>query len=104
MFQIKSDTLAELSKLVQRVGGQQKDLVQEISQQLGQHNEMMEKALDKQQRMDAKIAAIEDQLLQKKGLGYQRKLEKLELSKKEEGKRLNRVKNFAEDREEDKAR
>jgi hypothetical protein len=40
--------LAELSRLVKRVGDQQKEMILDISQQLSRHNEMMYKALDKQ--------------------------------------------------------
>lgn len=47
MFTIKGDTLAELSRLVKRVGDQQKELVMQVSEQLGRHNEQMEKALEK---------------------------------------------------------
>jgi hypothetical protein len=48
IFQIKGDQLAELSRLVKRVGDQQKEMILDISQQLSRHNEMMYKALDKQ--------------------------------------------------------
>jgi hypothetical protein len=52
VFEIKGEQLAELSKLVKRVGDQQKELIIDISRQLSKHNEMMEKALDKQARME----------------------------------------------------
>lgn len=39
--------IAQLSKLVKKVGENQKDLILEFSQQLNQHNELIEKALEK---------------------------------------------------------
>ncbi len=34
----------------------------QVSEQLGRHNEQMEKALEKQLRMESKISTIEEQL------------------------------------------
>ena len=57
---MRGETLAELSRLVKRVGDQQKELVLEISEQLSRHNEMVDKAIEKQGRMRAKIEDIEE--------------------------------------------
>jgi hypothetical protein len=73
VFEIKGEKLAELSQLVKRVGDQQKELILDISQQLSRHNEMMAQAMDKQSRMDSKIASIEEQLALNVHLGYKRK-------------------------------
>ena len=70
---MRGDSLAEMSRLVKRVGDQQKELVLEIAQQLSRHNEMLAKAIDKQIRMEDKVANIEEQLRKKPALGYERK-------------------------------
>lgn len=43
---------------------------------------MMNKAIEKQERIDSKIASIEDLLLKKASLGFKRKLEKIQARKK----------------------
>ena len=70
VFEIKGEQLAELSKLVKRVGDQQKELIIDISKQLSKHNEMMEKALDKQSRMEQKLLTIEETIKNKPEIGY----------------------------------
>jgi hypothetical protein len=52
------------------VGDQQKELVLDISKQLGRHNELLDKAVEKQARMEAKIAGIEQELMKKAALRY----------------------------------
>jgi hypothetical protein len=76
---LKGEALSELSRLVKRVGDQQKELVLEISKQLSRHNEMMDRALDKQVRMESKIDMIEV-ALKKKGdaIGFERKVDKID--------------------------
>ena len=64
------------------MGDQQKELVLEISQQLSRHNEVLERAVEKQVRMEDKVANIEEQLRKKPVIGYDRKREKLEAIKK----------------------
>jgi hypothetical protein len=81
VFEIKGEKLAELSQLVKRVGDQQKELVLDISQQLSRHNDLMTQAMDKQRRMDSKIASIEEQLMQNLSLGYKQKAELLDQKK-----------------------
>ncbi len=71
-----------MSRLVKRVGDQQKELVLELSQQLARHNEMMDKALEKQARMKGKIDNIEAELRKKESIEYERKLEQIEQLKK----------------------
>lgn len=68
---------------MKRVGDQQKELVLDISKQLSRHNEIIDKAADKQARMDAKITGIEELLIQKASLNYKRKLEKIEKEHKD---------------------
>jgi hypothetical protein len=78
VFEIKGEKLSELSQLVKRVGDQQKELVLDISQQLSRHNDLMSQAVDKQSRMESKIASIEEALMRRADFGYKRKLEKIE--------------------------
>ncbi len=56
----------------------------EISEQLGKHNELMEKAMEKQQRMETKINRIEQRLMEKEILNYKVIQEKLEKRKERE--------------------
>eukprot|EP00347_Sterkiella_histriomuscorum_P022171 403331430 len=84
VVQLKGDMIAQLSKLVKKVGEQQKDLILEFSQQLNQHNELIEKALEKQERMEHKINRIEQKLMEKEIYNYQAIQEKLEQRKQHE--------------------
>ncbi|TNV72947.1 hypothetical protein FGO68_gene13120 [Halteria grandinella] len=95
VFEIKGEKLAELSQLVKRVGDQQKELVLDISQQLSRHNELMSQAVDKQSRMESKIASIEEALLQRADFGYKRKMEKIE--KQKSAAMVGMQKKFTED-------
>ena len=75
--------MAELSRLVKRVGDQQKELVLDISRQLSRHNEMMDRAIEKQERMESKIEMIEQALIKKgESIGFERKREKIDQMKK----------------------
>lgn len=83
IFTLKGDALAELSRLVKRVGDQQKELILDISRQLSKHNEMMDRAIEKQERMESKIDMIEQALIKKgDAIGFQRKREKIDQMKK----------------------
>ena len=60
----------------------------------------MDKAIDKQSRMDQKIQNIEDQLMKKASLGYKRKLEQIEtLKQKKALAASSAIKTFKEDQQ-----
>ncbi|CDW84076.1 serine threonine protein kinase [Stylonychia lemnae] len=76
--------IAQLSKLVKKVGEQQKELILEFSQQLNQHNELIEKAMEKQERMEQKINRIETRLMDKEIYHYKENQEKVQQRKQSE--------------------
>ena len=59
---VNGETVAKLSKLVKQAGEQQRQIVLELSQELGQHNQLLEKALAKEKKLDARVDRIEDKL------------------------------------------
>ena len=77
VVQLKGDMIAQLAKLVKKVGEQQKELILEFSQQLNQHNEIIEKAIEKQERMEQKINRIEARLMEKEIYNYKVNQEKV---------------------------
>lgn len=55
----------------------------DISRQLSRHNEMMDRAIEKQERMESKIGMIEQALIKKgDSIGFERKREKIDQMKK----------------------
>jgi hypothetical protein len=62
--------ISQLSRLVKKVGEQQKDLILEFTTQLNQHNELIEKAIQKQERMETKLGRIEAKLMEKEIYNY----------------------------------
>lgn len=55
----------------------------DISRQLSRHNEMMDRAIEKQERMESKIGMIEQALINKgDSIGFERKREKIDEMKK----------------------
>lgn len=55
----------------------------DISRQLSRHNEMMDRAIEKQERMESKIGMIEQALINKgDSIGFERKREKIDQMKK----------------------
>lgn len=79
--------ISSLSKLVKKVGDQQKEMILELSEQLGMHNELIEKALEKQQRMELKINRIESKLMEKEIFNYKRNIDKVEKRRQKEMER-----------------
>jgi hypothetical protein len=62
--------ISQLSKLVRKVGEQQRNLILEFTNQLNQHNDLIDKALDKQLRMEQKIDRIEHRIMEKEIYSY----------------------------------
>jgi|DEB19_MinimDraft_2_1074335.scaffolds.fasta_scaffold101181_1 hypothetical protein len=51
VVEVTGETVARLSKLVKQAGEQQRQIVLELSKELGQHNILIEKAIEKETRL-----------------------------------------------------
>jgi enoyl-CoA hydratase/carnithine racemase len=51
VVEVTGDTVSKLSKLVKQAGEQQRAIVLELSKELGQHNVLIEKAIEKEARL-----------------------------------------------------
>ena len=56
--------------MVKRVGEQQREIVLELSKELGKHNKLIEKAMQKEDRLLAKVNRIEEKMMQKEIYNY----------------------------------
>ena len=88
VVQLKGDQISHLSRLVKKVGEQQRDLILEFSQQINQHNELISKAMEKQEKMETKLDRIEHKIMEKEIYNYQ--LIQMRLEKRKEEDRLRR--------------
>jgi len=55
VIEVTGETVAKLSKLVKQAGEQQRQIVLELSKELGQHNILIEQCIDKETRLLAKV-------------------------------------------------
>jgi uncharacterized coiled-coil protein SlyX len=62
--------IGDLSRLVKRAGEQQREIVLELSKELGQHNKLIEKAMEKEDRLLAKVNRIEEKMMAKEIYNY----------------------------------
>lgn len=51
VMEVTGESVSKLSKLVKQAGEQQRQIVLELSKELGQHNVLIEKAIAKEQRL-----------------------------------------------------
>ena len=65
VVQVNGNVIGELSRLVKKVGEQQREIVLELSKELGKHNKVIEQAMAKEERMLSKINRIEEKMMQK---------------------------------------
>ena len=63
----------------------------ELSKELGQHNILIEQAIEKETRLLSKVQRIEDHIMQKEMYNYQRIQEQI-LAEKKEAQRLKMLK------------
>ena len=70
VVQVNGSVIGELSRLVKKVGEQQREVVLELSKELGKHNKMIEQAMAKEDRLLAKINRIEEKIMQKELYNY----------------------------------
>lgn len=65
VVEVTGDTVSKVAKLVKQAGEQQRAIVLELSRELGEHNLLLEKALEKQNRLGVKLQRIEDHIMTK---------------------------------------
>ena len=70
VVQVNGNVISELSRLVKKVGEQQREIVLELSKELGKHNKLIESAMMKEDRLLAKINRIEEKMMQKELYNY----------------------------------
>ena len=63
-----------LARLVKQAAESQKDLILDLTKQVTVHNDLLERAMSKQLRMEAKIDRIEERLMDKELFNYKRVL------------------------------
>lgn len=51
VVEVTGETVAKLAKLVKQAGEQQRQIVLELSKELGQHNVAIERAVEKEERL-----------------------------------------------------
>lgn len=71
VVEVTGDTVSKLARLVKKAGEQQRAIVLELSKELGQHNTLIERALDKQARLLNKVKRIEDKIMHKEMYHYE---------------------------------
>ena len=71
VVEVTGDTVSKLSRLVKKAGEQQRAIVLELSKELGQHNLLIERALEKQNRLANKVARIEEHIMSKEMYHYE---------------------------------
>lgn len=65
VVEVTGETVSKVAKLVKQAGEQQRAIVLELSRELGEHNILLEKALEKQNRLAVKVQRIEEHIMQK---------------------------------------
>jgi len=70
VIQVKGDMIASLSILVRQAGESQIETIMELSKELNKHNKLVEKALERQDRMLQKVDRIETKLMEKELYHY----------------------------------
>ena len=79
VVQVNGTVIGELSRLVKTVGEQQREIVLDLSKELGKHNKLLEKAMNKEQRLIQKVNRIEEKMMEKEIYNYtyiQKKIQK----------------------------
>ena len=62
---VKGDMIQQLSKFVKQAAESQIDTIMELSNELSKHNRLVERALERQERMIQKVERIENRLMSK---------------------------------------
>jgi septal ring factor EnvC (AmiA/AmiB activator) len=72
VVEVTGETVSKVAKLVKQAGEQQRAIVLELSRELGEHNILLEKALEKQNRLAVKVQRIEDHIMKKELYNFQK--------------------------------
>ena len=70
VVEVNGNAIGELSKLVKKIGDNQRELVLELSKDLGKQNKMIERAVNKSERLILKIDRIESKMMEKEIYNY----------------------------------
>jgi hypothetical protein len=62
--------ISQLSQMVKKAAEQQIETIMELSKELNKHNKLVEKALERQERMITKVDRIETKLMMKEIFNY----------------------------------
>lgn len=73
--------VSQLATMVRKAGEQQREIVMELSKELSKHNKLIERALDKQERMIGKVERIEEKLMKKEIYNYEKITDAIEKKK-----------------------
>lgn len=65
VVEVTGETVSKVAKLVKQAGEQQRAIVLELSRELGEHNILLERAIEKQNRLNVKVQRIEDHIMTK---------------------------------------
>jgi hypothetical protein len=63
VVQVNGNVIGELSRLVKKVGEQQREIVLELSKELGKHNKLIERAMLREDRLLSKVNRIEEKMM-----------------------------------------
>ena len=91
VVEVTGETVSKLSRLVKKAGEQQRAIVLELSKELGQHNILIERALEKETRLLQKVQRIEDHIMSKEMYHYEQIKQKLEAQKAEERRKREEI-------------
>ena len=58
--EVTGETVVQLAKLVKKAGEQQRAIVYELSKELGQHNQLVEMAVENQQTILERALKVEE--------------------------------------------
>ena len=70
VVQVNGNVIGELAHLVKQAGEQQREIVLELSKELGKHNKLLEKAMQKEERLLQKVNRIEEKMMEKEIYNY----------------------------------
>lgn len=90
--EVTGETIVELSKLVKKAGEQQRAIVYELSKELGQHNQLVEMAVENQQAILQRAIKLEEHMKSRPSYQYERISKIIDAQRLEEQKRIDEKK------------
>lgn len=70
VVEVNGTVIGELSRLVKKIGDHQRELVLELSKELGKQNKLIERAVNKSERLIQKVDRIESKMMEKEIYNY----------------------------------